>query len=271
MNRETFVQTVSAVFDALDNHVFLPGEGISVPVLEKPLVGFAGAGDPLFEEFKEPYIIGPEFMTPKEWLEDAGTAVSFFFPFTEEIRKRAGADEAPVSETWYLGYKEKDRIVESFLDGLVSALEREDIHYVIPTRDRERMKLRPETIVVNGVEDLHFSVSWSNRHLLYAAGMGTFGINRHIITEKGCAGTLASIIISAEIEPDERTYDDPYAWCTRCGACVKRCRAEAITLENYRNLKICSAYSRTLGEQYGPGGCGNRCLMGVPCESRKPV
>ena len=49
----------------------------------KPLVGFASAQDPLFDQMKE--IIGPHHMHPTELLADAQTVISFFLPFAKTI------------------------------------------------------------------------------------------------------------------------------------------------------------------------------------------
>ena len=69
--------------DGVDN---LPGcEGMLI--YEEPLIGFASADDPLFEEYKKPHVIGENYLTPREWLEDTETIISFFLPFREEIRK----------------------------------------------------------------------------------------------------------------------------------------------------------------------------------------
>ena len=62
--------------DGVDN---LPGcEGMLI--YEEPLIGFASADDPLFEEYKKPHVIGENYLTPREWLEDTETIISFFLP-----------------------------------------------------------------------------------------------------------------------------------------------------------------------------------------------
>lgn len=49
-------------------------------LFEAPLIGFAAADDPLFELFHNPDIIGPPYLSPKEWLSEAKTVISFFCP-----------------------------------------------------------------------------------------------------------------------------------------------------------------------------------------------
>ncbi|WP_269848352.1 hypothetical protein [Methanosarcina horonobensis] len=51
----------------------------------EPLVGYASADDPIFDEMKE--IIGPHHLHPKEIFPGAKTVVSFFLPFEKELVK----------------------------------------------------------------------------------------------------------------------------------------------------------------------------------------
>ena len=120
------------------------------------------------------------------------------------------------------------------------------------------------------VNETTFSSNWSERHAAYAAGLGTFGLSKGLITEKGIAGRFASIIIDAEAAPDERKYTGIYDYCTMCGACVRRCPGQAITLEEGKNHNICNTTVNTLSAPHAPRyGCG-LCQTKVPCESRIP-
>ncbi len=48
-----------------------------------PLLGFAAADDPLFEQLKT--AVSPTHAVPKDLLENAGTVVSFFLPFSKSV------------------------------------------------------------------------------------------------------------------------------------------------------------------------------------------
>ncbi|MDF2870484.1 MAG: 4Fe-4S ferredoxin, iron-sulfur binding domain protein [Anaerocolumna sp.] len=56
-----------------------------IKMYEEPLIGIASAEDELFTEFKKEGIVGPDFLTPYEWLETAKSVVVYFLPFTKEI------------------------------------------------------------------------------------------------------------------------------------------------------------------------------------------
>ena len=55
-------------------------------IYDEPLFGYASAEDQYFTEAKKPGIVGPQFMTPAEWLPGAKTVISFFLPFTSRVR-----------------------------------------------------------------------------------------------------------------------------------------------------------------------------------------
>ncbi|MBR3245814.1 MAG: 4Fe-4S binding protein [Parasporobacterium sp.] len=119
-------------------------------------------------------------------------------------------------------------------------------------------------------EGIHVSSNWSERHAAYASGLGTFCLSRGLISSKGVAGRYASIIVSEYFEPDERTYTGIYDYCIHCGACIRRCPVNAITLEDGKNQRICKEWIDKTSERYAPRyGCG-KCQTVVPCESRIP-
>ena len=117
--------------------------------------------------------------------------------------------------------------------------------------------------------------NWSERHAAYAAGLGTFGLNKSLITAAGCAGRFGSAVTSLEITPTPRPYQDHFSYCpwlTRgaCGACIERCPSGAITEEG-KDKAACSRYiDDVVKPLFTPRyGCG-KCQTTVPCEDRIP-
>ena len=132
----------------------------------------------------------------------------------------------------------------------------------VPSNDK-----RFHQVIENGV----YGSNWSERHVAYLCGLGTFGLSKGIITEKGMAGRFMSIIIDKEMEIDERPYTDVYEYCTKCGACIRRCPANAITMEKGKEHAPCDAWNKKIGAMNTPRfGCG-LCQVKVPCESKNPV
>ncbi len=270
MDKQEIKDIFYGIFNGKDNNfAHIASENLDVPLFEEPLIGFGAADDPKWDEYKRPEAIGEEWMYPTEWMEGAKTVISVFFPFSEEIKSRARTCPEETCEAWNAGLAAANGYFnKEVITALMEALEAKGIKAVAPSYD-PRMKIVNYPVTSGGRDDLHFVPTWSERHAAFVCGLGTFGIHRHLITEKGCAGRYASIIIDAEVEPDERDYTEIYENCIHCGACTRRCPIGAITDEALRNLKMCSGRGGYIREKYGSGSCG-KCLTGIPCESRNP-
>ncbi len=130
------------------------------------------------------------------------------------------------------------------------------------------------------------AANWSERHIAYACGMGTFGLNGLMITPKGCAVYLGSVVCDAEIKPTPNIYSSHVANCLfyqdgSCRQCLERCIASAIS-EQGRNNIICAKNLRQeqadkLKDQgldkdlIGMAPACGRCSTGVPCEHGIPT
>ena len=271
MDNQQLAAAAKEVFAGLAeaNMALLPEEGVTVPVLEEPIIGFAAADDPIFDTFRDPVINGENWLGPKERMPEAKTVVVFYFSFTEEIRSRHRASTEIMDEAWTVGYGHHGKVVVPFAKAMTEALVKEGVKVVNPTWDMEHPAVSAP-VDNGGEEDLHWSAPWSTRHVAFAAGLGTFGVHRHIITEKGCCGAMVTLILDCALEPTKRNYTDPYEYCTHCGACTHRCPVNAISLERLRNLKKCSEHTMELFKQFKKGNCG-KCMVGVPCEHGIPA
>ncbi len=222
---------------------------------DEPILGFADASDEIFNLFKEK-AVGSHYVLPNEWLESAKTVVSVFLPFSEELRNSNKLDPEMPSEEWLYGRIEGQKLVNKICTELSEVVAECGYACACPT-------LTPKT------SEVRFSSCWSERHTAFACGIGTFGLSKGLITEKGMAGRLFSLIISAELEPTPRTYKDINEYCTMCGKCIKNCPASAISKDGKVD-KICSDYLDITKEKFAPRyGCG-KCQVNVPCEAKKP-
>lgn len=244
---------------------------------ETPIVEFASADDELFyTEFKKEGVIHPEYMAPQEWLPNSKTVISFFIPFTEEVKasNRCKIDEpyAPgvkqnCSAEWLHARIEGQAFLNKITDYIQEILEAEGFETVCPTTSGKLRMITP------------YISTWSERHAAYVAGLGTFGLSKGLITRKGMAGRFGSVITTAEFEPTVRPYSDPFEYCTMCGACMVRCPAGAIDKSKGcalgKDQLICGPYiNENHLPPHGPNqrvryGCG-KCQVSVPCESGIP-
>ncbi len=121
--------------------------------------------------------------------------------------------------------------------------------------------------------------SWSHRHVAYFAGLGTFGLNNMLITEKGCCGRLGSLVTTAPIDmhssPEyglqnhEKCLNKTFG---NCGLCIGKCVADAYTdhsFDRFRCYAQCLENAQLHCEMGYADVCG-KCLVGLPCSYRAP-
>ena len=235
---------------------------------DAPIFGYASAGDLLFAEFKNTksaYL--PGLMLPEEWLEGAKTVVSIFLPLTEQVRESNRKDMAFPSDLWLNARIEGQEFINDLLGYICKSIESEGFSAVAPSIDK---RFKSWKIEVEG-DEFGFSSNWSERHAAFAAGLGTFSLNRAIITSRGIAGRLGSVITTLELPITQRKYTGLYEYCTNCGVCARNCPANAITLEKGKSHPPCKLFLDGVREKHPPYyGCG-KCQVGVPCERGIPL
>jgi epoxyqueuosine reductase len=122
--------------------------------------------------------------------------------------------------------------------------------------------------------------NWSERHVAFISGLGTFSLAGGLITEQGQAVRLGSVVVRAQIPPTRRPYTDPFEYCLfythgSCSACVDRCPVGSVT-EERRDKRACArhlepATAEYVMREYGFDGYGcGLCQTDVPCESGIP-
>ena len=80
MEKQWILEQVMDVFETCKGNTVTEVEN-EFTMFDAPIMGIASAQDVLFEEYKKPEVIGPWFLKPTEWLPEAKTVVSIFFPF----------------------------------------------------------------------------------------------------------------------------------------------------------------------------------------------
>jgi len=257
-------------------------EEIKDHYFDEPIIQFASAEDPIFQEYKK--IIGEHHFTPKEVFEFSfgegsyrgGTVVSVVLPVNEKIRKSNRGQTKWASKEWTLARTFGDEIfIKEFAKYLESFFTKMGHKTVAPYPSQWFKTQRSESGPTS---------NWSERHIAYAAGLGTFSINDAFITEKGIAIKLISVVTGLKLTPNIREVENYRSNCLLCskgicGACIKRCPVNAISKTGHDKMK-CMQYvygeeSKKLAETYGASpkagsGCG-LCQTGVPCEGRNPM
>lgn len=236
---------------------------------DAPILGFAAADDPLFDALKKPEAVGVHALTPREWMPQAETVISLFFPASPEVRKSNRADGSWPSPGWVHARAEGMDRIDRVNERLCGILASEGYLALSPVRS-ERFFAREEE-----AERIYTS-NWSERHVAYICGLGTFGLSKGLITRRGVAGRFTSILTNLLLVPDVRSYTGLYDYCSLCGACARNCPAGAISTESGKDHVLCSRFVNTTIERYNPPGtparrnkrygCG-KCQVRVPCET----
>ena len=183
-------------------------ELVGVHFFDEPLVGIGSAEDPLFDEYKKEGVIGPWHLSPKEWMPEANTVVSVFFPFTEEVRRSNRETEGEPSAEWLHGRIEGQAFLADTMRELAAWMNEQNVPTLVPAQD-ERFQSVMGGQGITGYENINektYGSRWSERHAAYVCGLGTFGLSKGIITEKGMAGRFGSLVTVMEAEPDVRKF-----------------------------------------------------------------
>jgi len=260
------------------------------PIFDEPIVAFANGDDPIFQDFKK--IIDEFHLTPREVLEkhiqgkqwNYGlkdhlknvSVISYALPIpleTRDVERNApyGGSRRKNNFRWMgeVFWKNLEHYVASLL---------EIMGHDAVAPGRSPFFQRKE--LADGAR-----VNWSERHIAYAAGLGTFGLNGLLITSKGCAHFVESIVCDLALTPTPRPYDNHVAYCPffkdrSCRKCIERCVAGAIS-EQGRDILLCRHHLghkqrvklKELGldkDFIGRAPTCGLCMTNVPCEDRIP-
>lgn len=281
-DEEWFINTIK---DKIANH---PENGMEYPffdepIFDEPLVGFVRGDDPIFNQLKD--VIGPHHFTPWEIMawqaENNGlepprpedlSVVSFVMPITRNTKQDNAAAADWPSERWAQTRLLGEILSQTMAREIVADLMSQGILAVSPDVTPMFNKKRYPKV--------GWASPWSHRHIAYAAGLGTFGMQDFLITEKGCAHRLGSFVVNLKLKPNRKRPDDIHAYCLHyqgipCLKCAKRCPVNAITEKDAHNKETCyqkvASSLKYCNTHYHIFiyGCG-LCATGVPCESQIP-
>ena len=253
----------------------------------EPLVGFASGMDPLFSEFKS--IIGSFHLTPREVITaalrekmrplllsemDQISVIAWVLPAVEDTRKSNRQERQFPSKLWAYTRDLGEACNVALRKHVAQYLESLGYPAVAPTLSSAYRFFRDERVGLASV--------WSERHTAYACGLGTFSLNDGLITAKGMAVRVGTVVTLLKLNPSEKPYRHPKENCLffrneKCGKCIPRCPVGAIS-EKGHDKDRCYEYifSEALkakrleyGVQPATSSCG-LCQTGVPCEFQIP-
>jgi epoxyqueuosine reductase QueG len=273
MDKKTLINEIINYVDTSENNyvqeqIALKPELTGLKIFDEPLVGFADINDVYFDKLKETEVVGSHFMLPREWNDEARTVISIFFPFTRTIKDSNKKGSGCPSQEWLHGRIEGQKFINGTCNYVKLYLEKNGCKTIAPCIDK---RFSAKSLVTADTNDeKYYTSNWSERHVAYICGLGTFSLSKGLITSKGIAGRFGSLITSGPFEADKRNYTEIYEYCSMCGRCVRNCPAQAITKEHGKVHALCNAFVEVTKAKYRPWyGCG-KCQVNVSCENRVP-
>lgn len=250
------------------------------PAWDQALVGFASGADPMFQAYKE--YVGPFHWTPWEIysqhqpqhpaLPEELTVISWVLPQRKAVREANRKSKKFPAEDWARARIEGEKCNAALRTHVAEELTKAGYPAIAPMLVKNWAWVRSQKY--------GYASSWSERHVAHAAGLGTFGLCDGLITPKGKAMRLGSVVVKLQVEPSVRYYHDHQAYCSyfvdgSCGKCIDRCPVRALSpaghdKETCRQHLFASKAHVKKAYDYDGYGCG-LCQVGVPCESGIPV
>jgi epoxyqueuosine reductase QueG len=248
---------------------------------DEVVVGFSSGTDPLYESYKQ--LVAPFHWTPADAFSKGFaknevspkelTVISWVLPQRESTKADNRKETFYPSKRWVQARFPGEEFNNHLRRHVVAELAGRDIAAVAPVLlPQWSWQISPS---------FGFASTWSERHAAYAAGLGTFGLCDGLITAKGKAHRLGSVVAQLSVAPSGRPYHDHHAYCLfffdgSCNACRKRCPVGAISEQGHDKTtcwnhagKTCRDYVK---QNYGFDGYGcGLCQTGVPCESGIPA
>ena len=221
----------------------------------RPLVGFADAGGACVRDLRR--VVSPTHHLPQEFLPGATVVVCYFLPFAPAVERANRGGEEP-SAVWVDAYNDTNRMFPVINDEVARLVEGWGYHAASP-RD------------TGFTGDGRILSNWSQRHLAFAAGLGTFGLNNMLITEAGTCGRLFSLVSDLPVAPDAPLAEERclHKRDGSCGLCVGRCPIGALGERGTFDRRACYDRLNGFDRRLGADVCG-KCVVGLPCTFRDP-
>ncbi len=281
MNRH-FLEEIDQWIDAFWNTEFNTlGLSPSEKAWDKPALAIAAGNDPLFQELKKD--IGEFYWTPEEAFAIAFpgnvvgsgqlSVVSWVLPQTDLTKEEQRQQRQVPGRRWAASRFYGESFNLSLMIWLANHLCQQGV-----------LATAPESLPAYSgrchSDKYGVASNWSERHVAWVAGHGTFGLSDGLITRFGKAVRFGSLVVAAKLPVTPRSYQSYRDWCLfysegRCGACIKRCPAGAIS-ETGHDKDACLSYISTVTTPYvnqhyktGATPCG-LCQVAIPCESVRP-
>lgn len=248
------------VYELIKNYVSIyPDRMNSQSRWQEPLVGFVAADDERLPMLKER--VSPTHAMPQDFLADACTVIVYFIPFAKNT-VLSNQQGRTASREWAVAYIETNKLIL-------------DLNTHLKERFRQGGYNSAVIPATHNFDEKTLLSDWSHRHLAYFAGLGNFGLNNMLITEKGCCGRLGSMVTNMPVMPSSRSEKENclFKHSGLCKKCVSHCVNEALSAKSFNRHKcyeMCLRNAETFAAIGLADVCG-KCLVNVPCSFSSPT
>lgn len=219
-------------------------------IWEPPLARCADARDPLFARLRE--LLVPNHYLPEEYLPGARSVISWFIPFKKAVAD-GNKEGLHCSAVWAQAYLNTNAMAAELNERLAEGIRARGGRAAVP---RDAGMISREIIYSR----------WSQKHVAWIAGHGSFGLNNMLISDVGCVGRYYSIVTDLETTADPRVREERclYKKNGTCGLCARQCPTGALSTRGF-DRRICLEMCEK-NEAVYPGAdiCG-KCVVGLPC------
>ncbi len=240
-----------------------PGRLKSAGWWQTPLLASASIDD-RFEQL--PQIAADDHFHPHDLLSTVKSVIVFFIPFKRALVRENKNGDRPC-RNWGVAHVQTNKLIDRLSQAISDMLAARGF----------RCGLTPAT---HNFDEARLMARWSHKHLGHLAGMGRFGVHNMLITPRGCAGRLGSLVTEADIG-DHPLIDTDEACLLKsgnsCGKCMQACPVQALSEndferrgcwnrlnENRATLEYFSDLPQTTDV------CG-KCAAMMPCSFINPI
>lgn len=225
-------------------------------IWEPPLVRCADARDPLFARLRD--IVVPNHYLPQDYLPKARSVLSWFIPFKKAVAAGNG-EGLHCSAAWAAAYLATNAMAAHINERLAAKIRARGGRAAVP---HDAGMISRELIYSR----------WSQKHVAWIAGHGTFGRNNMLISDVGCVGRYYSLVTDQQARPDPLVREERclYKKSAQCGLCVRQCPSGALSERGFDRRACLEMCERNDALYPGADVCG-KCVVNLPCSFARHV
>jgi epoxyqueuosine reductase QueG len=220
--------------------------------------------DSRFEQL--PQIAFADHYHPHDLLPTARSVIVFFIPFKKDLVRENKSGDRPC-RNWGVAYVQTNDLIERLSQAISDVLAERGF----------KCGLTPAT---HNFDENTLMARWSHKHLGYLAGLGRFGVHNMLITNRGCAGRLGSLVTEADMGDHPLMVAEEACLLKAgkdCGKCMQACPIDALA-ENDFDRRGCwnrLNENRDVLDYFSDlpkttDVCG-KCVAMMPCSFNNPV